>query len=45
MKQEIIYKVPEQSGFSQMFAKDKLTLGLFFAIESYTGAIPSEESG
>jgi luciferase-type oxidoreductase len=30
----------QHRGYTAMFKKNKLTLGLFFAIESYTGAIP-----
>ncbi|KQO21109.1 hypothetical protein ASF10_13345 [Flavobacterium sp. Leaf82] len=41
MKLETSYTTPEKSGFSQMFKKNQLTLGFFFAIESYPGAIPT----
>jgi hypothetical protein len=30
----------QHRGYAAMFKKDKLTLGLFFAIESYAGAVP-----
>lgn len=41
MNQETTYTAPDKSGFVQMFKKNRLTLGLFFAIESYDGAIPT----
>jgi luciferase-type oxidoreductase len=34
---------PRAPGFQRMFAPDKLTLGLFFAIESYPGDTPTME--
>lgn len=27
-------------GYSAMFKEEKMTLGLFFAIESYSGSVP-----
>lgn len=36
----VAYEPPEAPGFRQMFARDKLTLGLFFAINTYHGDMP-----
>ncbi|MEA2267660.1 MAG: hypothetical protein QOC64_270 [Solirubrobacteraceae bacterium] len=34
---------PRAPGFGRMFARDRLTLGVFFAIESYAGDTPTME--
>lgn len=34
------YVPPDTPGFRRMFARDKLTLGLFFAIDNYAGDTP-----
>jgi len=36
--------VRPNQGYEKMFAPNQLTLGVFFAIESYSGSIPTMEN-